>query len=137
MPLSNIRRICRSEHGNTRETTVAVDLDTSYPAGGYPLAPSSALFGGYRIVFRVVADPRGGYVFEYLPTTQRLKVFTGAAVLRSAESAKSEKSEKSGKAEAKSDAVEEEPPSVDSMAEASTGIDLSAIKNVRIKIEGL
>lgn len=54
-----------------------VQFSSSYPTGGEACNPGSVLF---RSIKAVITAPQGGYTFEYMPSTKKLKAWASAGV---------------------------------------------------------
>jgi hypothetical protein len=58
-----------------RQALIDIDLDTSYPTGGYPISLVGVTNAdGYAIAL-VEAEPRGAYRFFWNPSTEKLLAF--------------------------------------------------------------
>jgi hypothetical protein len=51
---------------------VAITLDNSYPTGGYALDPAAN-----QRLERLLVPNAGGYTFEWIPASQKLKIYRG------------------------------------------------------------
>lgn len=60
--------------GNKRTTTFELAFDASYPTGGEALTPGQV---GLQVIESAVFEPKGGYLFEWDYTNQKIKVFSG------------------------------------------------------------
>ena len=58
--------------GNQRQHRVTSDFDASYPTGGEPLTPGDL---GLRVVNRLEASPKSGFIFEYDKTNEKLLAY--------------------------------------------------------------
>lgn len=62
-----------------RQAVVNIDLDASYPTGGYPVSLVGVTNGDGYVIAMADAPPSGVYRFWWNPTTAKLMVFTNAA----------------------------------------------------------
>ncbi len=69
----------KSVFGNKRIVMGTLALDSAYPTGGYPLAPSK--LGGMRYIDRMDINDAQGFTFEYDYINQKLKVFNDAPAI--------------------------------------------------------
>ena len=60
--------------GNRRTSQCVLAFDSSYPTGGEALTPGQV---GLQVIESASIEPKGGYVFEYDYTNQKIKVFSG------------------------------------------------------------
>ena len=61
-------------NGSKRTATFDVAFDASYPTGGEALAPGQV---GLQVIESAVIERKGGYLFEWDYTNQKIKVFSG------------------------------------------------------------
>lgn len=81
MAISFAQNYFRNSAGVQWEIMGRFSLDSSYPAGGYPIDPLQ--FGLSQVTSFVVNDSQAGFVYDYNATTQKLMVYTatgGAAI---------------------------------------------------------
>ena len=62
----------RIKMGNAKGSIVDVGFDSSYPTGGESVTPEQC---GLNVVNMVLAEPGGGYNFQYVRSTSKLKAF--------------------------------------------------------------
>src|SRR4051812_20868035 len=78
MAITAVTLVRREQIGFSTATITTLNLDNSYPTGGYALTPQT-LGVGLNADW-VMAQPKSGYVFEWIPSTQKLLVrWSGAA----------------------------------------------------------
>ncbi len=58
---------------------LTIDLDDSYPTGGYPLTALTDEFTPSYTVLNIAAAPSGAYYFGYDRANNKLMVFEGTA----------------------------------------------------------
>lgn len=63
--------------GNKRTAQFTLAFDSSYPTGGEALAPGQV---GLQVVESAVIEAKGGYLFEFDYTNNKVKVFSGGGV---------------------------------------------------------
>lgn len=66
-----------SSQGNRTRTSVVIAFDASYPTGGEPLTRAQL---GLSQVDDVIIPPKGGFIFEYDYTNQKVLVYVEEAV---------------------------------------------------------
>lgn len=78
MAITAITLVIREQLGFSNLTVSTLSLDNSYPTGGYALTPQQLGVGSSAAW--VMAQPKSGYVFEWIPSTSKLMVrWSGAA----------------------------------------------------------
>lgn len=69
---ANVAIVKRLKMGNAKASIVDITFDSSYPTGGESVTPQQV---GLEVIQSFICEPNGGYIFEYVRSTKKLKAF--------------------------------------------------------------
>lgn len=115
-------------------TTFTMDLDATYPAGGYALDSQAHVRGGKILAVR--ANPKDGYTFEWDPANDKMIVRILPAIATADAASPMDAAYVQAEQTAQSDLLNEIKVALNlaAMEEVTAAVNLSAVTGVEVEI---